>query len=81
MDNKDIQSEEAAEVLNYYFLNVTDNLQPQIDNIISPLSLLKNAYQTVFPSMEIIPVTKGEIISIICSLKSKNLSGYDGISS
>jgi hypothetical protein len=31
--------------------------------------------------MKIIPVTKGEIISIICSLKSKNSSGYDGISS
>jgi hypothetical protein len=26
-------------------------------------------------------VTKGEIISIICSLKSKNASGYDGMSS
>jgi riboflavin transporter FmnP len=31
--------------------------------------------------MKIIPVTKGEIISIISSLKSKNSSGYDGISS
>jgi hypothetical protein len=31
--------------------------------------------------MEVIPVTKGEIISIICSLKSKKSSAYDGISS
>jgi hypothetical protein len=31
--------------------------------------------------MKVIPVTKGEIISIICSLKSKKSSGYDGISS
>jgi hypothetical protein len=81
MDNKDIQSEDAAAVLNDYFLNIAANLQPHIDNIISALGLLKSAYQTVFPSMKIIPMTKGEIISIICSLKSKNSSGYDGISS
>jgi hypothetical protein len=80
MDNKDIQSEGAADVFNDYFLNIADNLQPHTDNIISPLWLLKNAYQTVFLSMKIIPVAKGEI-SIICSLKSKNSSGYDGISS
>jgi hypothetical protein len=47
----------------------------------SPLRLLKNAYQTDFPSMKVIPVTKAEIISIICSLKLKKSSGYDGISS
>jgi hypothetical protein len=31
--------------------------------------------------VEVIPVTTGEIISIICSLKSRTFSGYDGISS
>jgi hypothetical protein len=72
MDNKNIQSEDAADVFNDHFLNIADNLQTHIDNMNSPLRLLKNAYQTVFPSMEVIPVTKGEIISTICSLKSKN---------
>jgi hypothetical protein len=81
MDNKDLKSEDAADVYSDYFLNIADNLQPHIDNIISPLRLFKNAYQTVFLSVKITPVTKGEIISIICSLKSKNSSGYDGISS
>jgi hypothetical protein len=81
MDNKDIQSEDAADVSNDYFLSIADNLQLHIDNKISLLTLLKNACQTVFRSMKIIPVTKGEIISIICSLKSKNSSGCDGISS
>jgi hypothetical protein len=81
MDNRDIQSEDAADVFNDYFLNKVDNLQPHIDNIISPLRLLKNAYKTVFPSMKIIPVTKGEITSTICSFESTNSSGYDGISS
>jgi hypothetical protein len=76
-----IQSEEAANVFTDYFLNIADNLQPHIDNIISPFRLLKYACKTVFVRMKIIPVTKGEIISIICSLKSMNSSGYDGISS
>jgi hypothetical protein len=30
--------------------------------------------------MHIIPVTEGEIQSIICSMKAKDSSGYDGIS-
>lgn len=81
MDNKDIQFKDAADVFNDYFLNIADNLQTHIDNMNSPLRLLKNAYQTVFPSMGVIPVTKGEIINTICSLKSKKSSGYDGISS
>jgi hypothetical protein len=75
-----IQFKDAADVFNY-FLNTADNLQKHADNMNSPLRLLKNAYQTNFPSTEVIPVTKGESISIICSLKSKKSSGYDGISS
>jgi hypothetical protein len=75
------QFKDAADVFNEYFLNIADNLQKRIDNMNSPLRLLKNAYQTDFPSMEVIPVTKGEIISKICSIKSKKSSGYDGISS
>jgi hypothetical protein len=30
--------------------------------------------------MNIIPVTEGDIRSLICSLKAKESSGYDGIS-
>jgi hypothetical protein len=33
-DNNIFQSEEAAEVVNNYFINVDDNLQSQIDNTI-----------------------------------------------
>lgn len=81
MDNMNIQFKDAAGVFNDYFLNIADNLRSHIDKMNSPLKLLKNAYQTGFPSMEVIPVTKGEIINIICSLKSKKSSGYVGISS
>jgi hypothetical protein len=44
-----------------------------------PISLLKNAYANAISWMNVIPVT-GEIRNIICSLTSKNTSGYDGMS-
>jgi hypothetical protein len=81
MDNKNIQFEDAADAFNEYFLIIADNLQTHSDKMNSPLILLKNAYQPVFQSMKVIPVAKGEIINIICSLKSNKSSGYDGISS
>jgi hypothetical protein len=81
MGNKKIQSKDAADAFNECFLNIALNLQTHSDKINSPLELLKNAYQPIFQSMKIILVTKGEIINIISSLKSKNSSCYDGISS
>jgi len=57
-----------------------DELQIQIDNDISPISLLKNAYQNDFSQMNIIPVTEGEIQNIICFRKAKDSTGYDGVS-
>jgi len=39
-----------------------------------------NTNTNTVPQMKIIPVTEGDIQSIICSLKSKNTSGYDGMS-
>jgi len=59
---------------------MADDLQIQTDNDISLISLIKNVYQNVFSQMNIIPVTEGEIQSIICSQKAKDSSGYDGVS-
>ena len=81
MDNRNIQSNDVADAFNEYFLNIAHSLQTHHDKTSSPLELLKNAYQPILQSMKVIPVTKGEIINIICSLKSKKSSGYDGISS
>jgi hypothetical protein len=53
-----------------------DDLQLQIDNDISPISLLKNTYQNDFSQMNIISVTEGEIQSIIYSRKAKDLGVY-----
>jgi hypothetical protein len=47
----------------------------------NPISFLKDAFPIKFPAMKIIPTTETEIKSIIHSLKSKNSSGYDEVTS
>jgi len=74
MNNKEVSIVMSAEAFNYYYLNMADDLHIEIDNDISPISLLKNAYQNDFSQMNIIPIPKGEIQSIICSLKAKDSS-------
>ena len=80
MNNKEVSIVKTGETFNNYFLNMADDLQVLIDNDTSQNSLLKNTYQNYFSQMNIIPVTEGEIQSIICSLKAKDSSGYDGVS-
>jgi len=46
----------------------------------NPISLLKNYNPFEFPPIRIVPITEGEIRSLISSLKSNNSSGYDEIS-
>ena len=70
---------QAAEAFNNYFLNTSENLNIHIANDNNPTSLLKKRYPFEFPPMQTVPITAGEI-SIISSKKSKNSSGYDGIS-
>ena len=61
MNNKEVSIVKRAEAFNNHFLNMADDLQIQIDNETSPISLLKNTYQNNFSQMNIIPVTEGEI--------------------
>jgi hypothetical protein len=62
-------------------LNITENLNIRIakDNNPNPISLLKKYYTFEFPPTKTVPMSTGEIQSIIISLKSKNSSGYDRI--
>jgi len=71
---------QAAEAFNNYFLNITENLNINFAKDNNPISLLKKNYPFEFPTRQTVPITEGEIRSIISSLKSKNSSGYDGIS-
>ena len=67
---------QVAQVINNYFLNISGNLNIQVVKSNNFISLLKKHY----PPMQAIPVTEGEIRGIINSMKPKNSSGYDGIS-
>ena len=51
-----------------------------IANDNNPTSLLKKYYPSEFPPMQTVPITEEEIRSNISSLRYKNSSGYDGIS-
>ena len=68
-----------AVAFNNHFLNITESLNIHITKDSDPISLLKKSHPTEFPPMQTIPISEGEIKSIINSLKSKNSSGYDGI--
>jgi len=71
---------QVAQVINNYFLNIPGNLNIQAIKNNDFISQLKKHYPYAFPPMQTVPVTEGEIRGIINSLKPKNSSGYNGIS-
>jgi hypothetical protein len=83
LSNNDIavNLENAADAFNKYFVNTTDKLNIQNPKQNAAISLLRASYPNSVTKMKIIPVTEAEVIGIINSLKSKNSSGYDEISS
>jgi hypothetical protein len=75
----------VVEALNDYFLNVTEALKTKTNTrnsttLSSQTQQKETSQQKEFLPMQYIPVTEGEVKSIIRSLKSKNSYGYDGIS-
>jgi hypothetical protein len=76
-----VLTDKAAGAFNNYFLNITENLNVQSVKNNSPISFLRDSYPSGFPPMNIIPVTEAEIKIIINSLKAKDSSGYEEISS
>jgi hypothetical protein len=42
---------------------------------------MKKSYPIEITEMKVVPITEGEVIKVITSLKSKNSTGYDNISS
>ena len=80
VDGVEQSPKRAAEAFNNYFLNISENLNIYIAKDNNPISLLKRYNPFQFPPMQIVPITEGEIRSIISSPKSKNSSDYYGIS-
>jgi hypothetical protein len=78
-----------VETFNSYFLSVTKNRKETSkqsnNNIRNPLKItliyyLKKTFPNPFPNMKIKSLSTKEVENIIKSLKLKNSSGYDGIS-
>jgi sarcosine oxidase/L-pipecolate oxidase len=61
-----------------YFLSIAENLN--LHQVGKEIQLfLKNAFPCKFHGIKIVPTSEAEIKSIILSIKSKNSSGYDKI--
>jgi hypothetical protein len=76
-----VNLENAADAFNKYFLTTTDNLNIQNPKQNAAISPLRVSYPNSVTKITTIPVTEAEIIGIINSLKTKNSSGYDEMSS
>jgi hypothetical protein len=70
----------AADAFNKHFLT-TDSLNIESPKQNAAISLLRASYPNSVTKMKQITVTEAQIIGIINSLKTKNSSGYDEISS
>jgi hypothetical protein len=79
-NNKKINTKEAAHNFNKFFSSVSDNLNIKKTNVFTAMSHLYSHSQNGFPAMNFNVVTPDEIINIISKFKSKNSSGYDGVS-
>jgi hypothetical protein len=71
----------AADALNTFFLQTTENLSLHQEESGDVISFLKKAFPRTFPGIKTISTNEIEIQSIIHSPKAKNFSGYDGITS
>jgi hypothetical protein len=80
IENQCISSNNAANAFTDYFINIMDTLPRSKFDIDHAVQLLQNSFPHGLPDMPNIPITESEIICTIKSLKSKDSSGYDGIS-
>jgi hypothetical protein len=80
-DEKIKDPEKVTDVFNSFFLSVAENLNLHQVGKEDPISFLKDAFPCKFCGIKIVSTPEAEIKSIILSLKSRNSSGYDEISS
>ena len=71
----------VANAFNNFFLKTSEKLNRYKSEKKDDISFLKDSFPGNFPTINIIPITEAEIEGIISSLKPKNSSGYDEITS
>jgi hypothetical protein len=79
--------QDIANEFNKYFLSIAKNIIKEQNYIVfhkqdnnTPFYYLLQSFTTPFPNMNLNFVSSKEVENIIKSLKTKNSSGYDGIS-
>jgi hypothetical protein len=76
-DEKLKDSEGIADAFNTTFLTIIENLNLHQEVRGDAILFLKEALPRKFPGIKIIPATETEMKSIMHSLKTRNSSGYD----
>ena len=71
----------VANAFNNFFLTTSEKLNKYKSEKRDAISFSKDPFPGNFPTINIIPITEAEIKGIISSLKPKNSSGYDEITS
>ena len=69
----------VAVAFSNHFLNAIEGLNTHIAGDSDPVALLRKSHPSEIPTMQTVPISEGEIKSIINSLNSKISSGYDEI--
>ena len=72
---------DVANAFNNFFITITEKFNIQQVEKGDAMSLLKDSFPGNFSSIKIIPISEAQIKSIIHSLKQKNSSGYNEITS
>jgi hypothetical protein len=80
-DEKIKDPEKVADVFNSFFLSIAENLNLHQVGKEDPISSLKDAFTYKFHDIKIVQTSEAEIKSTMLSLKSKNSSGSDEITS
>ena len=76
IDGVEQAPEQAAVAFNKHFLNITKKLNLHVAKDMDPISLLQKHYSSAIPSIQNIPITEGEITSIISQRTHLAMMGY-----
>ena len=72
--------DEIGKAFNDFFIHVVENSDSKHVDINKSKESLTKINNGEYTEMKVIPITENEVINIILTLKTKKLSGYDGIS-
>jgi len=79
LENKTTFPDQPADVINNYFIQISDKLNIKHKNKVAAICYLESSFSTTFPKIVNLPLIDIRIKNILISLNNKNLSGYNEI--